>query len=388
VIGISKNGNIQTRFDANTMYLLSVDPVRDGYSPEKAQALFERLPERLRSVGAVRGVALAAQPPFSIIGGATSMSGKGFGDPAQTIKEVGRDTIGAGYFAALDEPMLAGREFEERDQNIEAGVRARVDPQAAESKSVPLPVILNESAAHGLFGNGSALGQRITEDKRSFDVVGVVRDLKSGIATGQSPSIMYLPLTRRDFASPPAGGMTVMVRADAGSDALSGIRREIASIDPNLALFNVRTLGDYLEMSRSYMRIALDMYGGIGVFGLVLAAIGLAGVTAYAVARRRKEIGIRMALGSSKGQVLRLVLREGTALVTAGTILGFLGAMVMVKALSALTDIFVDSFSVSTHDPRLLVGAPLLLAALAMLACYIPARRSAKIDPLKALREE
>jgi len=132
----------------------------------------------------------------------------------------------------------------------------------------------------------------------------------------------------------------------------------------------------------------VDTYGGIGLFGLVLAAIGLAGVTAYAVARRRKEIGIRMALGARKTQVLGLVLREGVALVTAGTVLGFLGAMAMVKVLSALTSVFSDAFNVSTSDPRLIVGAPLLLAALALLACYIPARRSMKIDPVKALRQE
>jgi putative ABC transport system permease protein len=150
----------------------------------------------------------------------------------------------------------------------------------------------------------------------------------------------------------------------------------------------VRTLGQDLEMSRSYMRFALDLYGGMGLFGIVLAGIGLAGVTAYAVARRRKEIGIRMALGARKAQVLRLVLREGAALVMVGTALGFLGAVAIVKMLSSLTSIFADSFNVAVNDPRLLAGAPLLLAALAMLACYIPARRSAKIDPMKALRDE
>jgi ABC-type antimicrobial peptide transport system permease subunit len=131
----------------------------------------------------------------------------------------------------------------------------------------------------------------------------------------------------------------------------------------------------------------VDTYGGIGLFGLVLAAIGLAGVTAYAVAQRRREIGIRMALGARKAQVLRLVLREGAALVGAGTILGFLGAFALAKMLSALTNAFVDALKVGTNDPRLLLGAPLLLAALALLACYVPARRAAKIDPLKALRE-
>lgn len=379
VIGFSKTGSVQAKFDENTMYLLSIDPVRDGYSPEKAQALFEKLPGQLRAVPTVRSIGLAAQAPFSIAGGTSQLIADDT-DSSKMAKAMAKDTVGAGYFAMLSEPMLAGREFGERDERIEI--------PADGSKPVPLPVVLNESAARGLFGNGNAIGQRITEEKQSYDVVGVVHDLKTGFLTSQAGSVMYLPLTRRDFASPPAGGMTIMVRSDAGTDALIGVRREIAGIDPNLAVFNVRTLGEHLEMSRSYMRLALNLYGGIGVFGLALAAIGLAGVTAYAVARRRKEIGIRMALGARQVQVLRLVLREGATLVTVGTVLGFLGAMAMVRILSALASIFVDSFKVATSDPRLVVGAPVLLAALAMLACYIPARRSTKIDPLQALREE
>jgi putative ABC transport system permease protein len=199
---------------------------------------------------------------------------------------------------------------------------------------------------------------------------------------------MYLPLTPRDFTRPPAGGITIMVRSDAGPDALIGVRNEIAFIDPNLNIFNVQTLSDYLDRSRAALRFSIQTYGGIGVFGLLLAAIGLAGVTAYSVAQRRKEIAIRMALGSSTAQVLRLVLREGAALVGVGTVLGFLGAIAMAKILSSLASVFVDALRVGTDDPRLLLGAPLLLAAVAMLACYVPARRSAQIDPLKALRKE
>jgi len=182
--------------------------------------------------------------------------------------------------------------------------------------------------------------------------------------------------------------MIIMVRSDAGADALSAIRNEIAFIDPNLNIFDVQTLSAYLDRSRSATRFAVQTYGGIGVFGLVLAAIGLAGITAYGVAQRRKEIAIRTALGASPAQVLRLVLREGAALVGVGTVLGFLGAMAMAKILSSLTSVFVQALSVGTGDPRLLVGAPLLLAAVAMLACYVPARRSGRIDPLKALRQE
>jgi ABC-type antimicrobial peptide transport system permease subunit len=159
-------------------------------------------------------------------------------------------------------------------------------------------------------------------------------------------------------------------------------------MDSNLALFNVQTLSEYLELIRAAMRSALRMFGGIGIFGLVLSAIGLAGVTGCAVAQRRKEIGIRMALGARKSQVLALVLREGATLIAGGTAIGFLGAVALAKVLSAMASAFSDAFTVGIGDPRLLIGAPLLLVALALLSCYIPARRAAKIDPLQALRQE
>ncbi len=378
VIGISKTSSIQTTFDPSTMYLLSIDPVRDGYAPEKSQALFEKLTERLKASGPVRSMALAADEPFSARDDdeGIQLTVEDSGKTSALQQSVIEETVGANYFSTLSEPMLAGREFEERDQRS----------QSDGSKDFSSPAVLNESAEHRLFGNENAIGKRVRDQKRSYEVVGVVRDLKTGI--GISQSVIYLPLTPRDFARPPAGGITIMVRSDAGPDALSGIRNEIAFIDPNLNIFNVQTLREYLDRSRSSTRFAVQTYGGIGVFGLVLAAIGLAGITAYSVAQRRKEIAIRMALGASRSQVLRLVLREGTALVGVGTVLGFLGAISLVKILSSLTSIFVDAFRIGTNDPRLLVGAPVLLAAVAMLACYIPARRSAQIDPLKALREE
>jgi predicted permease len=379
VMGFSKSNSIQTRFNANTMYLLSVDPVRDGYTPEKAQAFFERLPGRLKALGGVNSISLAAQPPFSVLTGTAQLTAATDAhDSSKSVKPVATDTVGAGYFAALSEPMLAGREFEERDERTSGDG----------SDTLPLPVVLNESAARGLFGNGSVLGKRVTEDRQSYEVVGVVGNLTNGVLAEDTASVMYRPLTRRNFASPPPGGIAIMVRSDAGTDALRGIRGEIASLDPSLTIFDEQTLAEHLDLTRSFLRYAINEFVGIGVFGLVLASIGLAGVTAYAVARRRKEIGIRMALGARKVQVLGLVLREGAALVIVGTALGFLGAIGLVKMLSALTSIFSDAFNVSTNDPLLVIGAPVLLAALAMLACYIPARRSAKIDPLRALREE
>jgi len=369
VLGIKKISSVQTNFDAKTMYLLSIDPVRDGYTAEKAQALFEKLPGQLKTVGGVRTVTLAVQSPFSMVDRTAQLTA----EDSRVQQSVAKETVGSGYFAALSVPILAGREFQEIDQGSQTD-----GPKV-------LPVMLNESAARKFFGDGSALGKLIRDDDQSYQVAGIVPDLKIGF--GNRQSVIYLPLTRRDFARPPAGGMTIMVRADAGTDPLSGIRNQIAAMDPNLTIFHVQTLKAYLDYSRSEMRTAIRTYGGIGVFGLVLVSIGLAGVTAYAVAQRRKEIGIRTALGATRFQILRLVLREGTTLVGVGTALGFLGAVIMARVLSAMAHILVEALRVGTEDPLLLIGAPLLLASLAIFACYLPARRAAKVDPLQALRE-
>jgi ABC-type antimicrobial peptide transport system permease subunit len=290
------------------------------------------------------------------------------------LQSVVEETVGARYFATLDETLLAGREFDEHDQ------------RAQTSASRTLPAILNESAAHKLFGADNALGKRVRDDRQSYEVVGVVRDMKD--VEGFIQSIMYVPLTQRDFARPPAGGITILVRSDAGTDVLRSIGNEISSIDPRLNIFYAQTLGEYLDRSRSALEFSVQTYGAIGLFGLALAAIGLAGVTAYGVAQRRKEIAIRTALGATRLQVLRLVLREGAALVFCGTLFGFIGAIALAKIVSALASMFVDALSIGMTDPRLLAGAPLLLATVALLACYVPARKAAKIDPLRALRQE
>ena len=382
VLGIMKSNSVQTNFSQKTMVFLSIDPVRDGYTPDKAQAFFENLPERLRSAPAVTSFALAAQPPY--LPGDDGDFHLTVDDPRASSpvqKEVAKQTVGAGYFAVLNEPILAGREFEESDQRIDA------ESTIASSAPIPsLPLVLNERAAHALFGKDNPIGKHLRGDRRAYEVVGVVPDKKD--ARGTIEAIAYLPLTQHDFAQPPAGGITIIARGHSAEDALGGVRKVVASMDPNLTLFNAQTLTEYLELTRSALRSALRMFGGIGVFGLALSAIGLAGVTGCAVAQRRKEIGIRMALGARKSQVLGLVLRESATLIAVGTVIGFLGAVALAKALSAITTAFSDAFTVGVEDPRLLIGAPLLLAALGLLACYIPARRAAKIDPIQAMRHE
>jgi hypothetical protein len=374
-MGISQLNDVQTRFDPRTMSLLSIDPVRDGYSPEKAPALFERIVQRLKAVGGVRAVALAAQVPFSEVDEDSTIkfTAETSGESSRVRASANEQIIGAGYFATLNEPLLAGREFTEADQKN----------QPDESKA--LPVMLNQSAVRELFGSQNAIGSRIRDDKQSYEVVGVVGELPNG--TWVNHAFVYLPLTDRNLIRPPADGITILVRSEEGADMLGVLRSEIASIDPELTLVRARTLSSYLDQTRASQRFAISAYGEMGVFSLILAAIGLAGVTAYAVAQRRKEIGIRMALGARRSQVLGLILREGSALIGIGTVLGFLGAFGMARVFSAMTNLLVNAFRVGTNDPRLLVGAPLLLAALALLACYVPARKAIQIEPLRALRE-
>lgn len=353
-----------------------VDPVRDGYTPEKAQAFFENLPARLKAATAVSSVALAAQSPFSTEVEPvpmTTVDAAGFG---KVVQLVAKQSVGAGYFAELSEPTLAGREFEEHDQ--------RTSLEA--STSAALPAVLNQTAKQKLFGNEDAIGRLIRDDKSPYEVVGVIRDFAN--VDGFKQATLYLPLTSRDFARPRAEGITVIVRADSPSNASRAIRKELASLDPNLNLFNVQTLDAYLERSRAALRFSIQTYSAMGVFGLILAGIGLAGVTAYSVAQRSKEIGIRMALGARGWQILALVLREGAGLVSVGTILGFMGAIGLARIVSALMNVFADALELGTRDPLLLIGAPVLLAIVALLACYVPARRAAKVDPLLALRQE
>jgi len=371
VLGLLSAGSINTSFRQNTMGFLSIDPVRDGYTPDQSRAFFIKLDQRLRDSGRISFFAFAAQPPFL-----STDSDDGLpliADGSRVQQSVSEMTVGPGYFSALGQSVLAGREFEQRDT---------LNPNA----TALMPLVLNRKAARSFFSNGAATGRRLHDFKQAYEVVGVVPDAKD--ASGAIQPSAYLPLTQRDFLQPPAGGITIIARGSSDAEALNATRDQIASLDPNLTPFNAQTLTEYLDLSRHGIRAALRMFGGIGLFGLVLSAIGLSGVTAYAVAQRRKEIGIRMVLGAKKSQVLRLVLRESIALILFGSIVGFLGATALARILSSLTTEFGDAFTIGTGDPRLIFGAPILLATLTLLACYLPARKATSLDPIQALRQE
>jgi predicted permease len=381
LMGFARGYLLHTNFDPKTMAMASIDPVRDGETPGKTLDLFAKLPQRLRDSGKFSSVALTTLPPFTTVDDDDSDQ-LTIDDPqaAQRVQKPAiKESVGAGYFAALDEPLMSGREISDADE------RTLMEPAPSNTTRV-LPVVINETAAKSFFGGTNAVGKHLKEGSRRYEVVGVVHDLKSGMGIKQA--IAYVALTREDFLRPPAVGITILARPRAGFDGAASIRDVVLGLDPRLVLFHVETLSDQLARSRREVGSAMRTYGGIGGFGLILSAIGLAGVTAYAVARRKREIGIRMALGANKNQVLRLVMREGFALIAVGTVLGFAGTVLVSKALEAATSVIADAMALGTNDPRLLIGAPALLSVLALVACYVPARAAVRIDPLKALRTE
>jgi predicted permease len=375
VLGFSNMSKANAKFDPANLYLLSIDPVRDGYSPNQTASLFEKLRERLQGAPAVESAAFTDVAPGNMfaLGSTVFTVPAAGGEPAKVLKSVKKDIAGANYFKTLRVKVSAGREFSSRDEE--------------DASNAAQPAILSEIAAAAMFGSADPIGRRIVNEKESFEVVGVVPDIQGESLGVKPPPAVFVPLTKRAYTRPPSGGMTLMVRASApGGDAINEIRHEIWAMDPNLSVFNVRTMNEYLEQSTTIMRWTSIVYGGFGIFGLILASVGLAGVTAYSVAQRRQEIGIRMALGARPGQVLRLVMREGAGLVMVGSVVGFLGAWAIARVLSAISAEMAETLS--AKQPLLMIGAPLLLAGLAMLACYFPARRSTRIDPVTALRQE
>jgi ABC-type antimicrobial peptide transport system permease subunit len=202
------------------------------------------------------------------------------------------------------------------------------------------------------------------------------------MVAADAPPTIYLPMHSADYQSPGLQGVILIVRAAPGADALGAVRREIAGMDDRITPFNARSLPDQIEELLFPVKVALWTYGAIGIFGLILASVGLAGVTAYSVTQRRREIGIRLALGARRGDVLGLVMKEGAVLIAAGSAIGLAAAWAGIRALSGFLSVIARTAGTSTADPAL------LLAALALVACYLPARQSTRVDPAVALRHE
>ncbi len=380
--GFLNTSRLDVGFETGNLILISLDPVRDGYSPTETSALFDTLQDELSRVNGVRDVSLTGSVPFASLAAdqpnmrVAAQAGDGLG--GQALHGVFQERVGANYFATLGVPLLRGREFEGRDQ--------RQNGSGPQDNAVA--AIINQTAARNLFGSEDPIGRRIRERERNYAVVGVTRDVPSGFLMTRPVATLFLPLTAEWFRKNPAEGITILVRATATRDTVASLRNQLTSLHPDLTVFNMRTMREDLDRLNSIVEWQAAIYLTLGLFALLLACIGLGGVTAYAVARRRKEIGIRMALGARDRQVQALVLKEGAALVIAGLALGLSGAFVIARTFAAYSEMLARTFAQRSGNAVLVFAAPLVLAGLAMLACYLPARRATDVDPMVALREE
>jgi len=391
-LGIQSTLGVQEGFDANDLYLVSLDPVRDGYSAAQAAGFFEKLLDRLKRLPGITSACLTDTLPASTDGNPGVWLSKP-GDGSRNDNWARRHIVGRGYFETTGIQIVSGRGFERQDEKN--GAAAVIVSQEAVHRfwngedPVGHRIEVSNAAASGAFGTWpGTIDYRtgvLAKAVRTFEVVGVARDVSEDLVVSKKHPAVYFPLRAADYAQPSLRGVTLMVRAAPGVDAIGEVRREISAMDVGVTAFNARSMIEHIAQYMSTLKAATWTYGLMGLFGLVLASVGLAGVTAHSVAKRGHEIGVRMALGAQKSDVLRLVLKEGAVLVTIGSVAGLAFALAGIRALSAQ---FFAVASVKGYDPVLLAGAPLLLAALAMLACYLPARRSTRIDPVVTLRME
>ena len=391
--GIQTTLGIQQGFDPRNLYLLALDPARDGFSSAQAADLLDKVLERVKRLPSVAAAALTASVPVSIADSPIQILRPGAERAVLTVR---KHVVGRGYFAATGIAILRGREFRREDET--PGSPTIVVSEAAAREFWPGADPLGrtievrdstERPAVGMFPSIAPNPPGVLDGgRRVFEVIGVSRDVAEGLLVDAPKPALYFPLSAADFRHPPLAGFTLSLRAAPGAGALTAVTREIAAIDQRLTPFDGRSMREHIDRFMSPLRIASDTYGAMWGFGLILAAVGLAGVTAYAVTQRRHEIGIRLALGAGKRDVLGLVMKDGIVLIAIGIAVGLLAAAAATRILFALNTTAGRVTATSTSDPAVWLGAPLLLAALALIACYLPARRSLRIDPMAALREE
>jgi len=239
-------------------------------------------------------------------------------------------------------------------------------------------VIISETMARRYWPDQEPLGKRIGEPDNWREIVGVVNDVKHFGLDADTPPSMYLP-----FRQAPTRGMTLVVRTvSSPMGVVPALRRDIWAADNNLAIAQVTTMNELVSSSITQQRFIVLLLGCFALLSLVLAAVGIYGVMSYSVSQRTHEIGIRLALGARSTNVLALVLKSGMALAAIGVAIGVTGALALTRLMSTLL------FGVTPKDATTFVGLSLGLLAVAFVACYVPARRATKVDPLVALRYE
>jgi len=349
------------------------DPKTGPYFTHDARAAFyRRVQEHVAALPGVQAVGGTSVLPLSGARGRISFAIEG--RPADTGDTSAAEGALAtpDYFRALGIDLVRGRIFDDHDDG-----------------SRPIVGVVSESFVRQYFPNEDPIGRRLFPGGRLptpnaptprnvITIIGVVRDIKTGGLEAGAAPLLYRSVWQVSNLN-----LTLVVRASGDPAQLSeAIRREVRAVDPNEPVFGVRTMNEIVAIALAQRRFTMLLLALFAATALALSAIGIYGVMAYFVTQRTHEIGIRMALGASRGAVLGMVLGQGAKLATAGVVAGLLGAVAMTRAIAALL------FDVSPRDPATLVALSLALSVIAMLACYVPARRATRVDPIRALRHD
>ncbi|MEY2526577.1 MAG: hypothetical protein QOE73_1348, partial [Verrucomicrobiota bacterium] len=398
VRGASKAASVDTGLKPGASYLLEVDASLAGYEPKRAQEVYQKLNERLAALPGVEHTSISATVPFGMIALDRNVQRAGVhpgpeAKPATAAEglafKAAWNSVGADYFSTVGLPLLRGRAF----------------TQAEATQPGPKVAIVDEALAKKLWPEGDALGQRVqyaaentpatqpggggkneeTKQEETIEIVGIVPATRHELfANEEAGGAIYLPFAR-GFQSDVS--FFVRFRSLApGNEAVTAdlLRRAVRDVDPSIPILSLETFAQYLDSNLDLwiVRAGAAMFSIFGVLALGLAVVGLYGVKSYSVARRTREIGIRMALGAQPGMVLRLIMGEGALMLFSGLALGLLLAAATGKILSGIL------YEVGAFDPPAFASALIVLAVATLFATWLPARRATRINPMVALRTE
>jgi predicted permease len=364
--------------NAESLIAFNLSPYVSGYTPERVPAFYKTVVDRLRAQPGVTAVAFASVGLLEGNEWDSTVTVEGHQTKPGEQANPYCNSISPGYFKTMGSPILRGREFDARDEGS-----AEERPNGGDGRGYRA-VIANESFAKHYFGDRDPIGRHIgfggnPGTPTPIEIVGIVKDSKYTGVRDDIPRTLFFPLLQERIPS----SIVVYVRTvgDPGA-AFGAAQRVVRDVDSKVPVYNLRTLEHQIDQSLRNDRIVATLSTAFGVLATLLAVIGLYGVMAYTVARRTREIGVRMALGAVQGDVIWLVMREVLTLVGSGLVIGLAASWGANRAISS------QLYGVTASDPLTMAGAAALLCGVALIAGYVPARRATRVNPVLALRYE
>jgi predicted permease len=354
---------ISPGFDPDHLVTASMDMFPSGYTGERHRDFQRRALEAVRSLAGVRSAAFGSRIPLGFGGNnSTTVAIDGYVPRENEEVVINYSTVGAGYFETMAIPVRQGREYTEID--------------TAES---PRVLVINEAMARRYWPQGNALGARVRMGPNAWEVIGITADAKYNSINERPLPQLFFPMARSEVST-----LRLFVRTTGDpSPMVAEVRSAIRALDPALPIYDARTVNEHMQVAVFAQRMAADLLGAMGILALLLAAIGLYGVMAYAVSQRTQELGIRLALGASPRSLLNMIVWQGMRLTVIGLVIGLALALAAFGSIGAVRTLLPG---ISPMDPITFIVVPVALGLVAFLATWIPGRRAGKVDPIVALR--